>query len=112
MSVPLTNDGDGEEEDARWSFPSTREERERYAVFKDLHDKSFYMTSGAKFGSDFSGVSGGSDPVSRALHRANSFVGRGDTPVGHRRDDADVERGEEELRRRRGSRDGCKRRKL
>ena len=61
VSVPLTNDGDGEEEDARWSFPSTREERERYAVFKDLHDKSFYMTSGAKFGSDFLAYPG--DPI-------------------------------------------------
>ena len=44
-----------------WSFPSTREERERYAVFKDLHDKSFYMTSGAKFGSDFLAYPG--DPI-------------------------------------------------
>jgi len=60
VTVPLMNDGDGEE-DAVWSFPSTREERERYAVFKDLHDKSFYMTSGAKFGSDFLAYPG--DPI-------------------------------------------------
>jgi len=52
VSIPLTNasDRDGE---GKWEYPSTEEERERYAVFADLYDRNYSITSGAKFGSDY-----------------------------------------------------------
>lgn len=61
VSLPLQNCGDGDAARTGWTFPSTRAEKERYAVFKDLHDKSFYLTSGTKFGSDFLAYPG--DPI-------------------------------------------------
>jgi tRNA-splicing endonuclease subunit Sen34 len=36
-----------------WSFPSTREERHRYLVFRDLHTRGYRTTGGSKFGADF-----------------------------------------------------------
>ena len=61
VSLPLQNRSDGDAARAGWTFPSTRAEKERYAVFKDLHDKAFYLTSGTKFGSDFLAYPG--DPI-------------------------------------------------
>ena len=61
VSLPLQNRSDGDAACAGWTFPSTRAEKERYAVFKDLHDKAFYLTSGTKFGSDFLAYPG--DPI-------------------------------------------------
>ena len=61
VSLPLQSCGDGDAARTGWTFPSTRAEKERYAVFKDLHDKAFYLTSGTKFGSDFLAYPG--DPI-------------------------------------------------
>ena len=38
-----------------WEYPrqDKRSEMDRYAVFRDLWEKGYYMTSGAKFGGDF-----------------------------------------------------------
>ncbi|XP_012937445.1 tRNA-splicing endonuclease subunit Sen34 [Aplysia californica] len=36
-----------------WNFPTTDKDILRYAVFKDLWKKGYYLTSGAKFGGDF-----------------------------------------------------------
>ncbi|MEW5319789.1 MAG: hypothetical protein WDW38_010917 [Sanguina aurantia] len=40
------------EECVSWGYPVTEGERLRCAVFRDLHDKGFTMTGGAKFGAD------------------------------------------------------------
>ena len=52
VHVPLHNAQDGDVE-TTFAYPTTNAERERFAVFKDLHDREFYATSGAKFGSDY-----------------------------------------------------------
>ena len=52
VHVPLRNAQDGDVE-TTFAYPTTNAERERFAVFKDLHDREFYATSGAKFGSDY-----------------------------------------------------------
>ncbi|TFK54843.1 tRNA-intron endonuclease catalytic domain-like protein [Heliocybe sulcata] len=36
-----------------WTYPSTLLERARCAVFRDLHDKGYFMGVGIKFGGDF-----------------------------------------------------------
>lgn len=36
-----------------WSFPATRIERIRLSVFVDLSKRGYYLSTGAKFGSDF-----------------------------------------------------------
>ncbi len=38
---------------ARWTFPSTEEEKLRYNTFKKLWEKGHFITSGARFGGDF-----------------------------------------------------------
>ncbi|XP_025089502.1 tRNA-splicing endonuclease subunit Sen34-like isoform X2 [Pomacea canaliculata] len=48
---PWENDTMSVEED--WAYPTTSFEKLRYAVFKDLWEKGFYLTSGQKFGGDF-----------------------------------------------------------
>jgi tRNA-splicing endonuclease subunit Sen34 len=65
VNIPLANatDGDGK---GSWSFPSNTKERERYAVFKDLHDRQYSLTSGAKFGSDYLVYPG--DPILYHAH--------------------------------------------
>lgn len=37
----------------KWVYPETDEQRRRYLVFKDLHDKGYFMTAGDRFGCDF-----------------------------------------------------------
>jgi tRNA-intron lyase len=39
--------------DVHWTFPSTKEQRDRYLIFKDLHSRGFRITGGSKFGSDY-----------------------------------------------------------
>ena len=65
VNIPLTNATDGDGKGA-WSFPSSKKERERYAVFKDLHDRHYSLTSGAKFGSDYLVYPG--DPILYHAH--------------------------------------------
>jgi tRNA-splicing endonuclease subunit Sen34 len=36
-----------------WTFPSTAEERHRYIVFRDLHERGYKLTGGLKFGADY-----------------------------------------------------------
>jgi tRNA-splicing endonuclease subunit Sen34 len=36
-----------------WTFPSTVEERHRYIVFRDLHERGYKLTGGLKFGADY-----------------------------------------------------------
>ena len=36
-----------------WTFPTTDSEKVRCAVFQDLWEKQYYLTSGQKFGGDF-----------------------------------------------------------
>ncbi|XP_053382948.1 tRNA-splicing endonuclease subunit Sen34-like [Mercenaria mercenaria] len=36
-----------------WQFPSTREEKLRYKVYKDFWERGHFLTSGSKFGGDF-----------------------------------------------------------
>lgn len=36
-----------------WTYPSTQEERARCAVFRDLHEKGYWMGGGLKFGGDW-----------------------------------------------------------
>ncbi len=36
-----------------WNYPQTEEEKRRFAVYKDLHEKNYYMTAGDRFGCDF-----------------------------------------------------------
>lgn len=36
-----------------YKYPSTTDEKLKYAVFKDLWEKNFYITNGSKFGGDF-----------------------------------------------------------
>lgn len=38
---------------AEWSFPSSKKDKLRYAVFKDLWERNYYLTAGVKFGGDF-----------------------------------------------------------
>eukprot|EP00053_Salpingoeca_punica_P010264 m.92428 g.92428 ORF g.92428 m.92428 type:complete len:263 (-) comp15331_c0_seq4:151-939(-) len=38
---------------ADWTFPSTEAEKMRYAVFRDLYDRGYVLTSACKFGGDF-----------------------------------------------------------
>lgn len=38
---------------AKWTFPTTGMEKLRYAVFKDLWEHHYYLTTGVKFGGDF-----------------------------------------------------------
>ncbi|KAK8728716.1 hypothetical protein OTU49_009109 [Cherax quadricarinatus] len=38
---------------AKWSFPTNNMEKLRYAVFKDLWEQNYYLTTGVKFGGDF-----------------------------------------------------------
>ena len=40
-------------ENLTWNFPFTMEEKCRYAVFCSLWDNGYYVTNGAKFGSDY-----------------------------------------------------------
>lgn len=35
-----------------WTYPESKEDKMRYAVFKDLHAKGFYLSEGTKFGAD------------------------------------------------------------
>lgn len=51
LENPWENDTMSVEED--WAYPTTSFEKLRYAVFKDLWEKGFYLTSGQKFGGDF-----------------------------------------------------------
>ena len=39
--------------DYDWKYPSNKEEKERYIVFKDLWERKYWITSGCKFGADF-----------------------------------------------------------
>ncbi|KAL0480097.1 tRNA-splicing endonuclease subunit Sen34 [Acrasis kona] len=39
--------------DVKWTYPRTHAEKLRYAVYKDLHDKKYYLTAGDKFGCDY-----------------------------------------------------------
>ncbi|XP_050389564.2 tRNA-splicing endonuclease subunit Sen34 [Patella vulgata] len=36
-----------------WQYPESDSDKLRYAVFKDLWEKKYYLTSGTKFGGDF-----------------------------------------------------------
>ncbi|XP_042884175.1 tRNA-splicing endonuclease subunit Sen34-like [Penaeus japonicus] len=47
--------------EVRWSFPSSDTEKLRYAVFKDMWERDYYLTNGIKFGGDFLVYPG--DPV-------------------------------------------------
>lgn len=38
---------------ADWTYPKTDAEKLKYAVFRDLWEKNYYLTSGQKFGGDF-----------------------------------------------------------
>ncbi|CAL1288750.1 unnamed protein product [Larinioides sclopetarius] len=44
-----------------WNFPSSEMEKLRYAVYKDLWEKKYFITSGVKFGGDFMAYEG--DPL-------------------------------------------------
>lgn len=46
---------------ATWNFPSSESEKLKYAVFKDLWKKGYFITAGQKFGGDFLVYPG--DPV-------------------------------------------------
>lgn len=61
VSLPLENANDGDAEGVVDVGPRTRAERERCAAFEALHDEGFYLTSGAKFGSDYLAYPG--DPI-------------------------------------------------
>ncbi|XP_022203228.1 tRNA-splicing endonuclease subunit Sen34 [Nilaparvata lugens] len=52
---------DSVESNVTWSYPSTETEKLKYAVFKDLWNKGYYITSGQKFGGDYLVYPG--DPV-------------------------------------------------
>jgi tRNA-splicing endonuclease subunit Sen34 len=39
--------------DKVWTYPSTLEERAKYAVFRDLHEKGYWMGGGLRFGGDW-----------------------------------------------------------
>lgn len=47
--------------EVRWSFPTSNIEELRYAVFKDMWERDYYLTNGIKFGGDFLVYPG--DPV-------------------------------------------------
>ncbi|XP_037790447.1 tRNA-splicing endonuclease subunit Sen34-like isoform X2 [Penaeus monodon] len=47
--------------EVRWPFPSSNIEKLRYAVFKDMWERDYYLTNGIKFGGDFLVYPG--DPV-------------------------------------------------
>jgi len=49
------------ETEAEFKYPSTPEDKVKYAVFKDLWEKKFYITSGSKFGGDYLVYAG--DPI-------------------------------------------------
>lgn len=54
VCVPLLDETVETPNDAStWTFPSSRTERLRCAVFADLHQSGHWLTSGAKFGADF-----------------------------------------------------------
>lgn len=36
-----------------WAFPATLEDRARCAVFEDLHEKGYFLSTGLRFGGDF-----------------------------------------------------------
>ncbi|KAL1115608.1 hypothetical protein AAG570_005898 [Ranatra chinensis] len=38
---------------ADWNFPSTKEDKLKYEVFKNLWEKDYYVTPGQKFGGDY-----------------------------------------------------------
>lgn len=42
-----------EPDEVEWSFPSSNSERLRYAVFRDLWEREYYISTGQKFGGDF-----------------------------------------------------------
>ncbi|KAG8192998.1 hypothetical protein JTE90_028118 [Oedothorax gibbosus] len=44
-----------------WKYPSSEQEKLRYAVYKDLWEKKYYITPGSKFGGDFLAYEG--DPL-------------------------------------------------
>ncbi|GMH39373.1 hypothetical protein BSKO_07271 [Bryopsis sp. KO-2023] len=44
-----------------WDYPKTEGEKNRFAVFSDLHEKGFFLTGGAKFGGDWLAYPG--DPL-------------------------------------------------
>ncbi|CEF98619.1 tRNA intron endonuclease, catalytic domain-like [Ostreococcus tauri] len=68
VDVPLENAYDGEVGGVGEVGGATRAARERIAAFRDLHDAGFYMTSGAKFGSDYLAYPG--DPMVFHAHYA------------------------------------------
>jgi tRNA splicing endonuclease len=37
----------------QWNFPHSQQQQLRMAVFADLHEKGYFLTSGSKFGGDF-----------------------------------------------------------
>ena len=36
-----------------WKYPTTDTEKHKYAVFKELYDRGYYITSGMLFGGDY-----------------------------------------------------------
>lgn len=36
-----------------WSFPSSKRDKLRYAVFRDLWERNYFLTTGVKFGGDY-----------------------------------------------------------
>ncbi|KAK7067269.1 tRNA-splicing endonuclease subunit Sen34 [Halocaridina rubra] len=55
--------------EVQWSIPSNVIDKLRYAVYKDLWEKDYYITSGIKFGGDFLVYKG--DPI---LYHASFIV--------------------------------------
>ncbi|KAG7670295.1 hypothetical protein KSW81_002861 [Nannochloris sp. 'desiccata'] len=57
INTNTTNDSNSEKvikrADVHWTFPSTKEQRDCYLTFKDLHSRGFRVTGGSKFGSDY-----------------------------------------------------------
>ncbi|KAK2076916.1 hypothetical protein QBZ16_005144 [Prototheca wickerhamii] len=60
FSIPvqagIREEDDGQapaEQRQRWEYPQTQEERQRYAVFRDLVSRGFRVTGGSKFGADY-----------------------------------------------------------
>ena len=53
MYSPLSQSSVKDAKATMWKPPSSVEERSKYAVFCNLWDKGYYITNGAKFGSDY-----------------------------------------------------------
>lgn len=62
-----------------WSYPTTVEERARCAVFEDLHEKGFFLSTGLRFGGDFVVYPG--DPLRYHSHFTATILATPTQPI-------------------------------